>query len=84
MTGEYSVCQFFSDGSYEYVRRFVDGEEAIKAFKHYTTSVAARMGLVSRVILTDGLDAVNMEWEQGKGIVFPTPEDFAKMKEESR
>jgi hypothetical protein len=73
-SSEFSVCQFFMDGSYEYVRRFVTGEEAIKAFKHYTTSVGARMGTTNRVIVTDGGDCTNMEWEYGKGIVFPTPE----------
>jgi len=26
--GEFSVCQFFEDESYEYVRRFVSAEES--------------------------------------------------------
>jgi len=82
MKGEYSVCQFFVDGSYEYTRRYVDAEESVKAFKHYVTCVGARLGTTVRVILTDGGDAINMEWQFGKGIVFPTAEDFAQMKEE--
>lgn len=68
---EFSVCQFFPDGSYEFVRRFVDAEEAVKAFKHYTTSVGARLGTTQRVIIVDGGDMTNMEWQFGKGIVFP-------------
>jgi hypothetical protein len=71
---EYSVCQFFPGGQYEYVRRFVSGEEAVKAFKHYTTSVGARLGTTVRVILTDGGDCINMEWEFGKGLTYPTQE----------
>ena len=71
MEGEFSVCQFFPDGSYEYVRRNVSAEEAVTAVKHYTTSVGARIGITKRVIITDGDDCVNFEWEFGKGITFP-------------
>jgi hypothetical protein len=70
--GEYSVCEFFDDGSYEYVRRWVGGEEAFEAFKHYTRSVGARIGIVARVIITDGDDCTNMEWQFGKGVAYPT------------
>ena len=59
---EYSVCQFFVDGTHEYVRRFVDKDEADKAFKHYTTSVGARLGFTTCVIVTDGGDTVVLEW----------------------
>lgn len=73
---EFSVCQFFMDGSYEYVRRFVSMEEAVEAVKHYCTSVGARMGLVTRVIITDGGDCINFEWTKEKGVIFPTEKDF--------
>lgn len=68
--GEFSVCQFFEDGSYEYVRRFVDAEEAVKTARHYTTNVAAKLGLTKRVIITDGGDCTNFEWKFGEGVVF--------------
>lgn len=68
---EFSVCQFFEDGSYEYVRRFVSAEEAVNAAKHYTSSVGARMGLTKRVIITDGGDCCNFEWKFGEGITYP-------------
>ena len=77
---EFSVCQFFSETEYEYVRRFVSAEEAIRAFKFYTTNVASRMGVTQRVIITDGGDCVAAEWIQGKGIVFPTKEDIEGLK----
>lgn len=70
MTGEFSVCQFFKDGTHEYVRRGVSAEEAVNAAKHYTESVAVRMGWVTRVIITDGGDCINFEWQNGKGITF--------------
>jgi len=69
--GQFSVCQFFVDGSYEYVARFVSVEDAIEKFQHYTNSVAAKIGMTTRVIITDGGDCVNQEWEFGKGITFP-------------
>jgi hypothetical protein len=72
--GEFSVCQFFEDGSYEYVRRFVDAEEAVKAAKHYSTSVGARIGTTTRVIITDGGDCTAFEWIRGEGVVFPPKE----------
>jgi hypothetical protein len=71
MTGEYSVCQFFEDGSYEYTRRFVSPEDAVAAFKHYTHSVAARAGMTRRVIITDGGDCTNAEWRYGEGLTYP-------------
>lgn len=70
----FNVCQFFEDDSYEYVRRYVSAEEAVKAFNYYTNNVAVKMGVVKRVIITDGGDCINMEWEYGKGITFPPQE----------
>lgn len=70
--GEYSVAQFFDKGTNEYVRRWVSAEEAFKAFQHYTNNIPARLGLTVRVVITDGGDSVNAEWEYGKGLTFPT------------
>ena len=67
---KFSVCQFFEDGSYEYVRRYVCAEEAVNAATHYCTSVGAQLGFTKRVIITDGGDCINFEWEYGKGITF--------------
>jgi len=75
--GEFSVCQFFIDDTHEYTRRFVSAEEAVQAFSHYTQSVAVKMGLVKRVIITDGGDCITMEWQAGKGPTFP-PEAVSK------
>lgn len=69
-TGEFSVCQFFKDGTSEYVRRNVSPEEAVNAAKHYCTSVGAQLGTTQRVIITDGEDFTNFEWKFGEGITF--------------
>jgi hypothetical protein len=76
--GEFSVCQFFIDGQYEYVRRYVSAEEAMRAFIRYTTNVATMLGVVERVILTDGGDFTTMEWKKGEGITYP-PEAVGKI-----
>ncbi len=70
MNNEFSVCQFFEDGSYEFVRRFVDAETAVKAAHHYCHSVGAKIGTTRRVIITDGDDCTNFEWQYGKGVTF--------------
>lgn len=71
MDNEFSVVQFFEDGSYEYVRRFVNAEEAVQVTKHLTIKV----GFVNRVIITDGGDCCCFEWLRGKGVVFPAKDD---------
>jgi hypothetical protein len=71
MTGEFSVCQFFSDGFHKYHLRWVDAKTAVYAAKACTESAGARSGLVQRIIITDGGDCTNFEWEFGKGITYP-------------
>jgi hypothetical protein len=68
---EYSVYQFFPDGSYERVRLFVPAEEAVKAAHHYSHNVAAQLGVVDRVIITDVDDYCCFEWKRGEGVTFP-------------
>jgi hypothetical protein len=68
---EFSVCQFFPDGSYEYVRRWVTAEAAWAAFVRSTTSVGAKIGTTRRVIITDGGDCTNAEWKFGEGLTYP-------------
>jgi hypothetical protein len=72
---EFSVYQFFQDDKYEKVREFVSVEEAVRAAKHYTDNVAAKIGITKRVIITDGGDSICFEWIQGKGITFGGPQE---------
>ena len=69
---EFHVCQFFTNGTYEYVRRWVSVEEALKAAKHYTSSVAVKVGIIEKVIITDGGDSTVFEWRPKEGVVWPT------------
>lgn len=69
----FSVCQFFDDGSYEYVRRNVPAEEAVTAARHYCNSISAQVGLTKRVIITDDDDCIVFEWKEGTVIFPPNP-----------
>lgn len=75
---EFSVFQFFADGSHERVRHMVSAEEAVKAARHYTDNVAMRTGLTVRVIITDGGDCTVFEYKAGEGITFP-PESAGRV-----
>lgn len=77
MTELFSVCQFFEDGQYEYVRRRIPADEAVRVFETYTNNPAAKIGITKRVIITDSGDCTNAEWRFGEGVVFPKPENSA-------
>ena len=68
--GEFSVCVFYPDDSYTYERRFVDAETAVRAAKSFTDRPAALIGMIRRVIVTDGDDCICFEWQHGKGVTF--------------
>jgi hypothetical protein len=70
MSDEFSVYQFFPDESYECVCRFVGPAEAVETARACCTSVGARIGTTRRVIITDGGDCINFEWQFGKGITY--------------
>lgn len=70
----FHVCQFFMDDSYEFVRRFVGLNESMEAFRFYTSNVASRIGVTTRVIIVDMGDCIVAEWIHGKGLVYPIPE----------
>ena len=67
----FSVCQFFPDGGYEYVRSHVPAKQAVEAAYHYTHSVGAMCGVTRRVIITDAGDTIVFEWRFGEGVVWP-------------
>jgi hypothetical protein len=80
MSGEFSVCQFFEDGTSEYVRRYIGACEAVRVAHHYTHNVAAKIGVTTRVVITDGGDHCVFEWQRGAGVTWPTPEQRAVAK----
>lgn len=83
MAGEFSVCSYFHDGSYEYELRGVDASTAINCAHRIAGSVGGRIGLVARIIITDAGDCINWEWQFGKGVVYPTKEDLKRYEQEA-
>ena len=69
--GQFSVCQFFQNDTYEYVLRFVSAEAAMKQVVRLTNSVGGKIGTTNRVIITDGGDSCCFDWRFGVGVVFP-------------
>lgn len=81
MPEAFSVCQFFVSGHYEYVREGVSPEAAVSAAMHYATSVGAKLGTTSRVIITDSDDCCCWEWTHDQGVTFgASPEHLGKLK----
>lgn len=74
--GEFSVHQFFPDGSSECLRQFVGPEEAVLTARDYTRRPAALIGIIARVIITDGGDNCVFEWRYGEGVVFPPADNL--------
>jgi hypothetical protein len=68
---EFSVVEFFADGSHRYVERWLTGKDAVELAKFWTERPAAQLGFMTRVIITDGGDFTVFEWQQGKGVTFP-------------
>jgi len=73
---EFSVFQFFPDGSYERAAEFIGPEAAVKVAAQLTRSVGARLGTTRRVIITDGGDFTVFEWKHGEGVTFPFPTEL--------
>ena len=75
--GEFSVFQFFNDDYHECVRQGVGGQEAVETARSYMERPAAQLGVIRRVIITDGGDNTTFDWRFGEGVVFPTKAEGA-------
>lgn len=72
MSERFSVCMFNEAGEHTYLRpRFVPAAEAVRMAFACIESVSAKVGIIRRVIITDGGDHTNFEWEFGRGVTFP-------------
>jgi hypothetical protein len=70
MSGEFNVVWWDPDGRHYYEKRFCGAEEAIRTAVSLTRRPAAMIGIIKRVIITDGGDCINWEWKDGK-VVYP-------------
>jgi hypothetical protein len=68
--GEFNVYWWDRDGGQHEELRGVDAERAVLAAKRLCAGPAATLGVVARVIVTDGDDFCNFEWRRGEGVIF--------------
>lgn len=69
MTDEFSVYWWDAEDNHHEELRFVGPEQALKAAMRLSRGPGAQLGMVRRVIITDGGDYCNWEWREGR-IIF--------------
>ncbi len=69
--GEFSVWWDDPEGSHHNELRFVTPERAVEMALSLAHRPAAHIGIIQRVIITDGGDFTVFEWKHKQGIVFP-------------
>lgn len=67
----FNVVYFYDSGDYHYEHRHIPAERAMQSVKFAIGSVAAKMRVLTRVLITDMLDCTCLEWKLDEGIVFP-------------
>jgi hypothetical protein len=70
MSDEFSVYWWDRDGGQHEEMRFASVEQVMRAFGRLTMGPASRLGMVKRVIVTDGGDCICAEWKDG-ALTFP-------------
>jgi hypothetical protein len=74
MTEElFSVYQFFPDDFNERIAHGVPIKEAMFIAADYARRPAAKLGVIKKVMITDGGDFCVFLWENGIGVTWPTP-----------
>jgi len=73
---EFSVFWWDPTGSYHKELGFVSAEAAMEKAISLTRRPAALIGVIRKVMITDGGDFCVFLWEFGKGVVFPTKEEI--------
>jgi predicted metallo-beta-lactamase superfamily hydrolase len=68
--GEFSLYWWDPEDYQHEELRFVDDKTAVERAHILTHGPASKLGIVKRVIITDGGDCINFEWKYGEGIVF--------------
>lgn len=73
MTGrnEFSVFWWDPDDNYHRELSMVDAETAVKFAMEFPNRPAGMMGIIRRVIITDGGDFTVYEWKHGEGVTYP-------------
>ena len=81
---EYSVYWWDQEDGQHEESRFILLDLAMHQVKRLTQGPASMLGMVKRVIITDGGDCCVFEWKQGEGITWPTKEQRDEHRESTR
>lgn len=69
---EFSVYQFFSDGSSEKVSsQLTSTQTAIDVVFGLIRSNRVRLGITKKIIIRNSDNSINLEWIHGKGFTYP-------------
>jgi hypothetical protein len=70
MTGEHSLYWWDPEGNCNAELRGVDAKTAVERAERLAHGPAGMLGMVKRIIITDGGDFTNFEWKHGEGVTF--------------
>jgi uncharacterized protein CbrC (UPF0167 family) len=68
---EFSVFWYDPDGNYHRELSYVDAKTAVEFAHDFVKRPAGLLGIIQRVIITDGGDFCVFEWKYGKGVTYP-------------
>ena len=72
--GDFWVVWFDPENNYHIEKRWCGDKEAVETAISLTRRPAVALGIIKRVIITDGDDCCTFEWKDGK-VVFPKREN---------
>jgi hypothetical protein len=84
MSEPFNVIIFFPDETWIYEAQGIEERAAAELAIECTGRPAAKLGFIAKVMVTDMLDRCCFEWQNGKGIIFPTREDIEASRESSQ
>jgi hypothetical protein len=70
-SGEFSIYWWDNTDYCHKELRFVDAKRAVERVASLSRGPASLLGMVKRIIITDGGDYTTFEWKHGQGITFP-------------
>lgn len=68
---QFSVYWWDRNGARHHELSWGRAEQAVSAVKRLTAGPASILGIVHRVIITDGGDCTTLEWKIGEGFTYP-------------
>jgi hypothetical protein len=73
--GEFTVWEFYPDGTGSAVATDVGAKEAVGIAERTTRKPAVLLGVIVEVRITDGGDNCVFQWKNGEGVTYPPRAD---------